>query len=261
MQRFYRWLSSLTLMALGISISMTAYHFPQLALNYLQALGSLLFWSGGLLLVVPLTLGSAAKQALDFTRTGKGVAIGGFYLVVHLILYGFILEAIFVQLYGAPPFVSSPFIFVSSTLLYPASIANTVIGMAFNPSLTILVPPIFDVSLSLFSIFVAVIIDILILANVGAVRRIGSSRAITVRARAYLVMPLTGIFLGASCCMSLPVLLSVTNPSLTALSSLAWVYYLTYFGLPVLAAVVLKLNLDLAARTASAAVRLESPLL
>ena len=133
---------------------------------------------------------------------------------------------------------------------------NALAGMAFNPTLTILAPPVFDTSLSLFSIVTAVVVDVLIVANVGAVGRIGSVGAQAVKARAYVAMPMAGIFLGASCCMSLPVLLSIADPAFTSLASLLWVFFLTYFALPVLAAVVLKLNLDLANRTASAALRL-----
>lgn len=255
MQRFYLAMASVTLMALGFALVLEAYRFPGLALNYFQAAGSLMFWTGGFLLVLAL-IARAAGQALRFCRTRKGAAVGVVYIAFHLLFYSYVLEAIIVQLYGSPPFVSSALVLVSSSLLYPASVVDAFIGMAFNPTLTILVPPVFDSSLSLFSVFTAVIIDLLIVANVGAVGRIGSVGASAAKARAYIAMPLTGIFLGASCCMSLPVLLSIADPALTALSSLLWVFYLTYFVLPVLAAVVLKFNLDLANRTAAAAERL-----
>ena len=258
MSRFHLAMASVTLLALGFAVSLEAYRFPGFSLNYFQAAGSLMFWTGGFVLVLALMEGDA-RRALGFARTRVGTLVGAAYISFHLLLYGYVLEAILVQLYGSPPLVSSAFVFVSSNLLYPASFENALVGLAFNPTLTVLVPPIFDASLSLFSIFAAVVIDLLILANVAAVRQIGSAGGTAVRARAYVAMPLTGIFLGASCCMSLPVLLSIADPALTALSSLLWVFYLAYFVLPLLAAVVLKFNLDLANRTARAASRLAAP--
>jgi hypothetical protein len=259
-QRFYLGLTSVTLVVLGVYLSLGAYHFPQLTLNYYQTAGSVLVWSGAFLLVVSYLIRGEVRTALHFARTPKGAVVGGVYFAFHLLLYGFVLEGILVYLYGSAPFVTSPFVFISSNLLYPASLANALVGIAFSPNLTILIPPIYDASLSLFSIITAIIIDILIMANVGAVGKIGSVKSTAIRARAYLAMPVAGIALGASCCMSLPVLLSIADPALTILSSLIWVFYLTYFVLPVLAAVVLKLNFDLANRTASAAERLLPPL-
>jgi hypothetical protein len=215
-----------------------------------------MLWTGILILVLAFLMGNAPSLALKFAKSPRGAVIGGVYIVVHLLAYGFVLEGILTFIYGSPPFVTSTFALVSTNLYYPASIGNVIAGLAFSPSFTLLVPPIYDLSLSLFSIVTAVTIDLLILANVSVVGQIGAVKSSVIRARAYLAMPVTGIALGASCCMSLPVLLSIADPALTALSSLTWVFYVTYFVLPVFAIVVLKFNLDLANRTAAKAVQL-----
>jgi hypothetical protein len=257
-QRFYLGIASLLLMVLGVFLSFGAYQFPLLLLNYPQVAGSLFFWAGAFILVTTFLLGSAPRLAFRYAKTPGGLLVGGAYLAFHVLLYGFILEGILVTLYGSPPFATSPLVFFSTNLYDPASLANAVLGITFSPSITVLIPPFYEASLSLFSIFAALVIDILILANVGEVARLGSFKAAAVKARAYMVMPLTGIALGASCCMSIPILLSIADPALTFLSSLEWVYYLTYYAFPALAAVVLKLNLDLATRTVARATQLVS---
>lgn len=256
MQRIYGGLASLSLLALGSALSVVAYHFPFLSFNYYQATGSVLFWAGAFLLAVFFLLGDAPRLALRYALTRKGGAVGAAYLALHLLLYGIVLEGILVSLYGAASSIASTLAFFSTDLLYPASLGNAVAGVAFSPSFTILIPPTYEASLSAFSVFTAVLIDILILANVSAVGTIGAARAAAVKTRAYILMPATGILLGASCCMSLPVLISVADPAFTILADLEWVFYFAYFVLPMIAAVLLKLNLDLARKTAERAARL-----
>ncbi|MEM0288065.1 MAG: hypothetical protein QXG05_07875 [Nitrososphaerota archaeon] len=161
----------------------------------------------------------------------------------HILLYGFILEAILVSIYGSVTF-SSPTLFISSNLLYPISLANAVLGLAYNPNITLTIPPYFGAALTSFSFFMAIIIDMLILANVMKMGQIGKMCSIHKRARSYVAMPLIGIIAGASCCMSLPVLISIAVPAAATLTKSIWVYYMTYFLFPPLAAVVLKLNLN-----------------
>ncbi|MEM3267496.1 MAG: hypothetical protein QXR69_02275, partial [Conexivisphaerales archaeon] len=161
----------------------------------------------------------------------------------HILLYGFILEAILVSIYGSVTF-SSPTLFISSNLLYPISLANAVLGLAYNPNITLSIPPYFGAALTSFSFFMAIIIDMLILANVMKMGQIGNTCSIHKRARSYVAMPLIGIIAGASCCMSLPVLISIAVPAAATLTKSIWVYYMTYFLFPPLAVVVLKLNLD-----------------
>ena len=237
-------------------LSYLAYYNPPYAFNPYQAAASSIFWAGAFILLGTHGLRSAFSIAAKYVRTVQGAAIASVYLVAHLFLYGFILEGILVSAYGVPPFINSAFAYVASNMLYPVSILNAVTGLAFSPNVTLLLPPIFDISLSSFSIFAAIVIDALIVANVAKTREIGSTVSLTEKSRAYLLMPLTGIILGASCCMSLPFLLSIISPSLTALQNLIWVFYVTYFVFPPAAALVLKANLELATRIESNGTRI-----
>ena len=254
--RYYLAVASLASMLVGLSFSLFAYRFPFSSLNPFQSLGSLLFWGGALVFVMEFMMGKTLRLALQFAKTWRGALVGAAYIVVHLLLYGFVLEAILVSVFGQYPFIGSGSAFVSSDLIYPATLENTLLGIALSPSLSLLVPPLFEASLSAFSFFFAIIIDVLVLANISSVRRIGAALSPKVVARAYIVMPATGIVLGASCCMSVPALLSIVSPALAFINNLLWVFYLTYFVFPVLGAVVLKLNFDLSNRTAEAAARM-----
>ena len=65
----------------------------------------------------------------------------------------------------------------------------------------------------------------------------------TVKSRAMVIFPALGIALGASCCLSVPLLVTVAAPSAAALSSSLWLYDATYFLFPPLAVVLLYGNL------------------
>jgi hypothetical protein len=236
---------SATLLIIGAWLSYFAYLTLPYVPNPYQVAGSGTFWAGAFLLVAILFLDKTLKMAATYAQTRKGILVGGLYLTAHLLLYGFVLEGILVFLYGITPFISSSLVYLSSNILYPASLADAVFTLVFSPTINLQVPPYFEASLSFFSIFIAVIVDALILANIKVVSEIGQSGSPLVKSRAYLLMPLTGIILGGSCCMSLPLLLSVY---LSSAASLMWAFYLTYFFLPPFAVVLLKLNLDLASR-------------
>lgn len=237
------------LLVAGVLLSYAAYFTAPAPFSAYQASGSSLFWLGAFLLLGSLFLGRALGLAARYARTPKGAIVGGAYITIHLLLYGFVLEGILVSLYKIEPFVNSSLVFLSTDVLYPASLPNALLGVGFSPSLNLTVPPVFELSLSVFSLFIAVVIDILILANLEGVRRIGFGS--WARSRAYIFMPVTGIVLGASCCMSLPLLLSIVNPSLAEGPGILWAFYAAYFLLPPLAIVVLKLNLDLATKVAA----------
>ena len=250
MQKAYLAGLSSAIVLVGALLSYYAYYVQPEILNLYQAVGSTVFWAGAFLLLAVLFLSGPISLAGSYVRTKTGAAIGAAYISAHLLLYGFVLEWMLVEIYRFPQFVYSSFAFVTTDVLYPASLANALVGDAFGPSINLQVPPIFELSLSVFAIFVAVVIDALILANVAKVKEIGAGSWLA-RSRAYVLMPLTGVFLGASCCMSLPVLLSIVAPSLTDAASSGWAFYVAYFVLPPLAIVVLKLNFDLASRVAA----------
>ncbi|MDG6988376.1 MAG: hypothetical protein JRN21_03520 [Nitrososphaerota archaeon] len=249
MQKTYLVGVSAVLMAAGVFISFYAYFTPPAVLNPYQAAGSAVFW-GGAFLFGALLLSGQFRAGGRYVRTKTGAVIGAVYFTAHLLLYGFLLEWILVEAYRISPFVSSSFAFVTTDVLYPATLANVLLADAFSPSIALQFPPIYGASLSLFAIFMAVVIDILVLANVAKVKEIGAGSWLA-KSRAYAAMPLAGIVLGASCCMSLPALLSLVSPSLADAASSSWAFYVAYFVFPLLAVVVLKLNFDLASRIAA----------
>lgn len=245
-------------MLAGVLVSYLSYSTPVLEFNPYQAAGSVLFWGGALALLYALFLAGPAALAARYARTRVGAAVGGAYLVVHLLLYGFVLEGILVIIAGIHSYIFSPAVYLSTDTLFPASLWNAVEGIAFSPNINFVLPPVFELSLSVFSFFVAITVDVLILANIAKVKEIGV-RSWVSRSRAYVAMPAVGILLGASCCMSLPVVLSIVSPNLEQAVAYGWAFYVTYFVLPVLGIAVLKLNLDLASRIAATASRLKGP--
>jgi len=66
-----------------------------------------------------------------------------------------------------------------------------------------------------------------------------------------LVFPGLGIVFGASCCLSVPVLITLAAPTAAALSASLWIYDVTYFFFPLVAVVLLYLNLRSVNRIAS----------
>ncbi|MDG7018673.1 MAG: hypothetical protein JRN73_10020 [Nitrososphaerota archaeon] len=251
MQRTYVAGVSAVLMAAGVFISSYAYLSPEAALNPYEAVGSVALWGGAFLLLTALFLSGPFRLAAKYLQTRAGAAVGAAYLTAHLLLYGFLLEWILVEAYKIQPFVLSSVAFVTTDVLYPATLANVLLGDAFSPSISFQFPPIYEASLSLFAIFMAVVIDVLILANVAKVKEIRTGSWMA-KSRAYAAMPLAGVVLGASCCMSLPALLGLVSPSLSDAASSSWAFYVAYFAFPPLAVVVLKLNLDLASRIGAA---------
>ena len=105
------------------------------------------------------------------------------------------------------------------------------------------IPPLLSVALSLYSLVIAVIIAILIVANIGKTRELGKVCSTGTRSRSMVLFPALGIALGASCCLSVPLLVSLAVPTAAALSSLLWVYDATYYLFPPFAVVLLYLNL------------------
>ena len=71
-----------------------------------------------------------------------------------------------------------------------------------------------------------------------------------------VIFPALGIVLGASCCLSVPILVTVAAPSAAVLSSSLWLYDATYFLFPPAAVILLYLNLYSVGRiTANAKLR------
>jgi hypothetical protein len=235
----------------GLVLSFVAYDYPPYPFNPYEAVASLAFWTGAFLALGRSYLRGTLTIASKAVRTARGASVAVVYIFVHLLLYGFVLEGIFAYVYQTPTTAASPYLYVSSNLFYPLTAVNAFAGLTFSPSVTVVVPPIFGASLSSFSIFIAVIIDLLIVANIGKIGEIGRVVPRVMKTKAYFAMPLIGIVAGASCCMSLPSLLTVAAPGIISLPSFVWAFYIAYFGFPLLALVLLKMNLDVATRIVS----------
>ncbi|MDA4134498.1 MAG: hypothetical protein OK441_02900 [Thaumarchaeota archaeon] len=85
-------------------------------------------------------------------------------------------------------------------------------------------------------------VDVLLLANVDKALSLGKLSTLRRKARTYFLLPLAGLVLGASCCLSVPALLTFAFPSVTAVPGFLWVYYSTYFLFPLFAIAILYAN-------------------
>lgn len=215
--------------------------------NGSQAFASLLFWVVVLGVCLSFPLRGAFRAFLGYIKTVRGFAVYAIYTSLHLLVYGIILETIVAVMY--PSFWDVPVqggVVLSSQPLYPLTGLTLLGNFFFNPNLAALVPPIFDVSLSLYSIALAVIIGILVQVNVMRTIELRNTCSLARRSTAFIALPVIGVVGGASCCLSLPLfvtLLAAPTVSLASPSIIA-VYFLTYFLFPPGTAVILKLNLD-----------------
>jgi hypothetical protein len=172
-----------------------------------------------------------------------GACAFALYLALHIILYGFMLESILVSFFSRPFVSASIGAYITTSVFAPPSITNAILALWFNPWVTLTIPPVFNDALSFYSIDIAVVIAILIVANVGRTRELGNACSARFKSRSMAFFPALGIALGASCCLSVPILITVAAPSAVALSSTLWAYDLTYFFFPPFAVVLLYLNL------------------
>jgi hypothetical protein len=237
------WWHALITMGLGVAFSYAAYFDgPDTGFNAWEGLGSIIFWYSVVYLLLRLPLRNALTMFLKHIRSWVGITAASLYVAFHLLLYGFILEAIFVHLY-APSFGGVPAaIWVNTNLVLPPTPLNALLGLSYNPSITLSVPPIFGSVFSLYSISAALIIAVLVVANVGLIREMGSC-PLGLKSRVYVGLPALGVALGASCCISPPILLALVAPVTAVVTYSLPAYYATYFTFPPLAMLALYLNM------------------
>ncbi|MEM0120364.1 MAG: hypothetical protein QW514_08875 [Thermoprotei archaeon] len=236
------WWHALITMGLGVLLSYAAYfNGPKYGFNTWEGLGSLIFWYSLVYLIFRFPLRSTLPVFLRHLRSRAGVLAGSLYVAFHLLLYGFILEVILVRVY-APSFGGVPAaVWVNTNLVLPPNLENTLLGLTYSPSITLSIPPIFGAVLSLYSISAAFIIAVLVVANVGLIREVGSC-SLGLKSRVYVGLPVLGVVLGASCCLSPPLLLALVAPVTAAVTYSLPAYYATYFTFPPLAILALYLN-------------------
>ena len=231
-----------TFMALGFVLSYLGYIWGDAAVNPNELFGALLFWPATVCLVCAFPLKEAFAAFVKYVRTALGAAVFTAYLAVHLALYGFLLEGILTTVYGVQALAVSPgFLFTTNTL-QPASIVSAGFDLAYNPSIAFAFSPVFSAALSLYSISIAFLIATLVVANIGEAKKAFRARPDLRSAGTYVALPVLGVVFGASCCLSVAALVGVAIPAASLLTSIAWVYYVTYFLFPVAAILTLSAN-------------------
>jgi hypothetical protein len=228
-------------LCVGVFVSYLGYWSSAAFLDQ-EVIGPVLFWSAALLLLLAFPFREPARACYFGIRTKLGGVVFPVYLVIHLLVYGFLLELLLAAVYGIA-FTLTPSVTVATEVFVPPTAANLFFDLSFNPSVSFSLPPVLSGALSTYAIAVAVLVDILIVANVAKVRELGDLTTRSLRARSYFLIPLLGLVLGASCCISLPALVSFALPSLTVSQSFDWIYDTTYFFFPLFAVAILYLNL------------------
>lgn len=236
-------LHGFSFIGLAVLTSFFAYLWGSTSPNPAELLAPALFWYAVAFLLFAYPLRGAFELFTRYIRTAFGAGVFALYLVLHVLLYGFMLESILVSFFDRPFVSATASVYVTTSVFAPPSLLNSLAGLWFNPWVTLTVPPLFSDALSLYSVVVAVIIAVLIVANIGKTRELGKLCSATMRSRTMVVFPALGIALGASCCLSVPILFTIAAPSALALSSSLWLYDATYFLFPPFALVLLYLNL------------------
>jgi hypothetical protein len=227
----------------GLVISSLGYLSALAAFNPDEVVGPALIWVAIGLFLFSLPLRGAARTFSRVIRRPLGLGVFVGYLTAHLLLYGFVLDAIFASIYGTSS-LAEPFgTVVTTNVFLPPSALSLFFDVVYNPSIVVTAPPVFGVAFSFYSVAIAVIIAVLILANIGRARELGELRTRAKKARSYVVLPIVGIVLGASCCLSVAGIVALAVPSAAAITSVTWVYYATYFLFPCAAIALLYLNL------------------
>lgn len=233
----------ISFVGLAVLTSFFAYLWGGTSPNPAELLAPGLFWYSVTLLLLAYPLRNALDAFIRSIKTTLGVGVFVAYMVLHIVLYGYMLESILVSFFDEPFVAAHTSIFVTTSVFAPPSLTNAVLALWFNPWVTITVPPSFSDALSFYSLDIAFLIAILIVANIGKTRELGRLCSTRMRTRAMVLFPALGIVLGASCCLSIPILIVIGTPSLVAVTSFLWLYDVTYFLFPLFAVVILYLNL------------------
>ncbi len=230
----------------GLILAYFSVVFVSSSMNLVVIASAFIFWVGlvSILLAFPLR-----AVFLDFTRSLKtvlGPVIFAGYLATHLILYGFVLEGIVTAIQGPQLLgVSTSSLYVYTDTFVPPSLFSALSDLSYNPAIIFTYPPEFSAALSFYSISMAVVIAILVVANVGKTRELGKICSASKRAKSFVLVPMMGIILGSSCCLSVAGLVSfylLPVALADALASNLLLYYFTYFVLPAFAVAILYLN-------------------
>ena len=236
-------LSALAIACLGTALVGLGYSFGEVPFNLDEVVGPAVFWVAAVFFLLAVPFREAARIFSRSVRTSLGMAVFALYMAIHLVLYGFLFQAILATIYGVSSFAATAGFFVTTNLFSPPSLASVTFDIAYNPIIVMSAPPVFSTALSFYSVSVALVIAVLVVANIGRTRELSELRTTTGKARTFVLLPALGIVFGASCCLSVAGLISLASPAASVLTSSPWVYYVTYFLFPCIAVAVLYLNL------------------
>lgn len=206
-----------------------------------EVVGPVLFWAAATGLALRFPLRRFVGDWLSAMRTKLGAAVFWPYLALHLVIYGALLELLLGSVYGFSATLS-PSLTFSTNAFGPPSLTAALADVTFSPTATFTIPPVFSGALSLYSICVAFLVDLLVVVNVVKTSELGRLRKAKDRAAAFFVLPAVGVVLGASCCLSVPALVSITAPAFASTTTFAWIYTASYFLFPAFALAVLFVN-------------------
>ncbi len=239
-------LTTTVLLFLGASVVLiaAAYRAP-LVFNTYAAFSAVLFFAAGYIALRHGLWRTTFESCYGFVRRPLGAIIFVGYLVLHYFLYGLLLERVLEGYYGSVPSGNSAGVpvFLSTGLVYPESPLGALLSILSNPSVTIYLSPDYGVTLIPFSFFFGFVIAVLVTANIEVVRAAAACPP-SRRRRAYLVLPVVGVAAGSSCCLSLPVLVTLLIPAAGAITYTLGASYVAFFLFPLATAYALHLNLE-----------------
>ncbi|PSN85197.1 hypothetical protein B9Q02_07300 [Candidatus Marsarchaeota G1 archaeon BE_D] len=237
-------------LALALTIAFfTLFHFCFYFANgetlfFLATIGSVGFWFSFLLLSMVSFLRRAFAFSLNALRSkGYALALLIGYFVIHVFVYGLLLERLLVSIFGSVQTYSGGLeaYFSANFNITPKDVLSEIYALTLNPSFVVFIPPLYGLALGPFAFYSALAIDFLVLSNIAVILR--STKTYKV-----IAFPVIGVVGGASCCLSVPeliVTLSSIGSQLVLLTPLETIVLNTlYYVLPISVMVALKLNLD-----------------
>ena len=214
---------------------------------WLPTASDVIFWVTITLIVLALPLRRVLTIAVEGLRRNHYlVLVPPIYFATHLFVYGLLLERLLIQAFGVSGLPPNGFeAFVSYSYYYsPHTALSALLTLTVQPSLNITVPAYYSLALGPFAVVMAVIITLLVTASTyqitqltPSLRRVGESIAI----------PVLGVAGGASCCLSIPILLEYFSPVVQAFAvtqSGSLTLSILYYALPLSVALALKLAVD-----------------
>ncbi|BFH73126.1 hypothetical protein SJAV_10700 [Sulfurisphaera javensis] len=199
-----------------------------------------IFWTITLLLIAYYPLKVAFSYVITNFRKKEIKITTLAYFPVHLFIFSLAIEKL-LTIFFSP----SAFYYEQIGLAYaPFSTYGLgfVFNLLFNPSIEVLLPPYYYLSITPFAIFVAITITFLVSANIGKIFEFIKSKKLI---SGIIAIGLVG---GTTCCLSLPTIIAFYTPlSFLAYSVIAGeTLTIIYFVLPLI--VILSLY-DLFKRT------------